>query len=179
MPSKHSIRAEEVTIERVGGNAVLILKNGTRAIDGFLWNEGDGVTRFKRVIIDIVLESDLDLYGRNDADYIFVTSNNSIYAWRASGIPNGTTIFDADDAGVWELIMGLGGAGVVPYYETVLGAVLSFTVTFATHAITNVRGARVLTPGRAEIELYVELRANDDVYIESNILLTNYILKIY
>jgi hypothetical protein len=179
MPSKIPIRGDEITIEKVGGNAVLILKNSTRTVDGFLWNEGDGSTRFKKVMISITSESDLDLYGRNDGDYVAVSGNNSIYEWRPTGTPNGTTIFDADDSGVWFLILGVGGAGLVPYYEVTLGAVLSFTVTFATHGITNVRGATVLTPGRAEIDLYTELRANDDVYIESNILLTGYILKIY
>lgn len=179
MPSKYSIRAEEFTIEKVGGNAVFILKNGTRTVDGFLWNEGDGVTRFKKVMLDITSESDLDLYGRNDADYIAVSSNNSIYAWRDSGIPNGTTIFDADDAGVWELILGVGGAGAAPYYQVVLGSITSLLVAKATHGITNVRGATVLTPSRVEMDVYTELRANDDVYIESNINLNNYILKIY
>lgn len=179
MPSKYPIRAEEVTIEVVGGNAKFILKNSTRSVDGFLWNEGDGVTRFKKVMLHIDSEADLDLYARNDADYIAVTGNNSLYAWEASGTPNGTTVFDANDSGVWVLILGVGGSASAGYYEVTLGAVLSQLVTKATHGITNVRGAVVLTPGRVEMDVHTELRANDDVYIESNILLTNYILKIY
>lgn len=177
--SKVPIRGDEVWFEKVGGNVEVFMKLSSRSVDGFLWNEADGKLRFKKVIKDIALESDLDLYGRNDADYIIVTTNSSIYAWRESGVPDNVTVFDADDAGVWELIIGIGGSGTIPQYEVVLGAVTSLLVTSVTHAIPNVRGVKVLTPGMAEIDLYVEQRANNDVYIESNILLTNYILKIY
>lgn len=179
MASKIPIRGDEVTIEKVGGNAVLIIKNATRAVDGFLWNKGGGETIFKKVMLDISSETDLDLYGREDGDYVAVSSNNSIYAWRESGIPDDITIFDADDSGVWELIIGLGGAGAAPYYQVTLGSITSLLVTKATHGITNVRGATVLTPGRVEMDVHTELRANDDVYIESNINLNTYILKIY
>ncbi len=179
MPSKIPIRGDEVHFEKVGGGVDVYIHNTTQDVDGFAWNAGNGRILFKKAIKDISSESDLDLYGRTDGDYIAVSGNSSLYAWKPDGPPNGTTIFDADDAGYWHLILGVGGAGVVPHYEVTLGAVFSLLVTFATHGISNVRGARVLTPGRVEMDVHVELRANDDVFIESNILLTNYILKIY
>ena len=71
-----------------------------------------------------------------------------------------------------------GGVTLATFQKT-LGSALNYLIPATEHELSFVNGVTVLTPSRAEIDVYVELRANQDVYIESNINLLNHILKIF
>lgn len=73
----------------------------------------------------------------------------------------------------------IGEGAPSPSYETDLSAGQNALIEFSTHNIASPRGIQVMNADRAPIEVYFELRANDDVYIEANIDLFGYRIKIY
>jgi hypothetical protein len=75
------------------------------------------------------------------------------------------------------VIKPIGGGS--PYFQKTLGAGLTATVLVAEHGLNPVRGVSVLTPGRLEMNVEVEINASLDVIINSNLDLVNHILKIY
>ncbi len=64
-------------------------------------------------------------------------------------------------------------------FSKVLGAGLTATVFATEHLLLNVKGATVLTPSRAVIDVYMEIRLDRTVYIESEVDLLNHILIIF
>jgi hypothetical protein len=73
----------------------------------------------------------------------------------------------------------INGELVLSSYEATLASGLSFLITAATHGVFPVKGATILRPDRVKDDIYMELRANGDVYLESNVNLLNFIIKIY
>lgn len=71
------------------------------------------------------------------------------------------------------------GPNSSPFFSKVLSSGLNITVLQEEHGVSNVRGVTVLTPDRAVIDVYVEIRIDKSVYLESNIDLSNHILIIY
>lgn len=73
----------------------------------------------------------------------------------------------------------LGGNHVASLvYQTTLGSIMNGLISASVHDIPNPSNVCVLTPSRQVMEVYSEIRANGDVYIESNVNLNNHILKI-
>jgi len=75
--------------------------------------------------------------------------------------------------------IGPAGPGIEPIYSKTFGSVTNDTILPVEHGLSVVRGVTVLAPNRSEVEVYVEQRTDNSVFIDSNINLLNYILKIY
>lgn len=74
----------------------------------------------------------------------------------------------------------MGGVPAVAYrYETTLGSVSSGTIQQATHKITKPASVRVYAPSGDEVEILTRILPNGDVYFETFLTLTNYIIKIF
>lgn len=74
---------------------------------------------------------------------------------------------------------GPAGPGIEPIYQKTFGSITSDTILPAEHGLTVVRGVTVLAPNFSEVEVYVEQRNDNSVFIDSNSNLNNYILKLY
>lgn len=82
----YQIKADSVRIHNDTCNAELILENGTRNVNGFLYNKGNGRTEFRKALIKV--NDSLYLIGA-DSLKMSSSSNSSGNAWLLTG-NNGT-----------------------------------------------------------------------------------------
>jgi hypothetical protein len=108
------------------------------------WSGSNGLKTIQEDIVETIRErtfftvpttADLANQGFNNAVLCYV-QDDSFYRWNAVGIPNGTTIFSANDGGVW-VQESVGNTGYVPYVGATSNVNLGTYSVLMDNGVTN------------------------------------------